>query len=68
MSTTEHTVQTIAAKRVPMDSLRKIALIGGGLYLVTFISSIPAWFLLAPVLDNPDYILGSGNDTQVLLG
>ena len=68
MSTTEHTMKTIPAKRVPMDSLRKTALIGGGLYLVTFISSIPAWFLLAPVLDNPDYILGSGSDTQVLLG
>ena len=68
MSTTEHTMKTIPAKRVPMDSLRKTALIGGGLYLVTFISSIPAWFLLAPVLDNPDYIIGSGSDTQVLLG
>ena len=69
MSTTEHTMKTIPAKRVPMDSLRKTALIGGGLYLITFISSIPAaFFLLAPVLDNPDYIIGSGNDTQVLLG
>ena len=68
MSTTEHTIKTIPAKRVPMDSLRKTALIGGGLYLITFISSIPAWFLLAPVLDNPDYIIGSGSDTQVLVG
>jgi hypothetical protein len=69
MSTTEQTMETIPAKRVPMDSLRKTALIGGGLYLITFISSIPAaFFLLAPVLDNPDYIIGSGNDTQVLLG
>jgi hypothetical protein len=62
-------MKTIPAKRVPMDFLRKTALIGGGLYLITFISSIPAaFFLLAPVLDNPDYIIGSGNDTQVLLG
>jgi hypothetical protein len=69
MSTTEQTMKTIPAKRVPMDFLRKTALIGGGLYLITFISSIPAaFFLLAPVLDNPDYIIGSGNDTQVLLG
>ena len=68
MSTTEHTIKTIPVNRVPMDSLRKTALIGGGLYLITFISSIPAWLLLAPVLDNPDYILGSGSDTQVLLG
>ncbi|HEY5881005.1 MAG TPA: DUF4386 domain-containing protein [Nakamurella sp.] len=51
-----------------MNSLRKTALVAGGLYLLTFISSIPAVFLLAPVLDNPDYIIGSGNDTRVLLG
>lgn len=68
MSTTAHTIKTIPAQRVPMDSLRKTALIGGGLYLLTFISSIPALLLLAPVLDNPDYIISSGNDTQVLLG
>jgi Domain of unknown function (DUF4386) len=68
MSSSAHTMTTIPAKRVPMDSLRKTALIGGGLYLLTFISSIPAVFLLAPVLDNPDYIISTGNDTQVLLG
>jgi len=68
MSTSASAMTIITAKRVPMDSLRKTALIGGGLYLLTFISSIPAVFLLAPVLDNPDYIIGSGSDTQVLLG
>jgi len=68
MSTSASAMTIIPAKRVPMDSLRKTALIGGGLYLLTFISSIPAVFLLAPVLDNPDYIIGSGSDTQVLLG
>jgi hypothetical protein len=61
-------MKTIPAKRFPMDSLRKTAFVGGGLYLITFISSIPAVFLLAPVLDDPDYIIGSGNDTSVLLG
>jgi uncharacterized protein DUF4386 len=68
MSTSANAMKIIPAKRVPMDSLRKTAFIGGGLYLITFISSIPAVFLLAPVLDNPDYIIGSGNDTRVLLG
>lgn len=68
MSNAAHTIKTIPAQRVPMDSLRKTALIGGGLYLLTFVSSIPALLLLAPVLDNPDYIISSGNDTQVLLG
>jgi hypothetical protein len=51
-----------------MDSMRKTALVAGVFYLITFLSSIPAVFLLAPVLDDPDYIVGSGADAQVLLG
>ncbi|MBD0292087.1 MAG: DUF4386 domain-containing protein [Jiangellaceae bacterium] len=51
-----------------MDTLRKTALVAGGFYLITFISSIPAFFLLDPVLNDPDYIVGSGADTRVLLG
>jgi hypothetical protein len=48
-----------------MDSARKSALVAGVLYLVTFISSIPAALLLDPVLTDPNYILGAGADTQV---
>jgi hypothetical protein len=51
-----------------MDSMRKTALIAGVLYLITFISSIPAVFLLDPVLSNPNYIVGAGADTQVIGG
>ena len=51
-----------------MTSFRTNALVAGVLYLVTFISSIPAWFLLEPVLGHPDYILSAGADTQVTLG
>lgn len=51
-----------------MSSMRKTALVAGALYLITFISAIPAVFLLGPVLDNPDYIVSSGVDSQVLLG
>ena len=68
MSTTAHTGKPAAPHRVPMTSLRKTALVGGGLYLLTFASSIPAVFLLAPVLDDPDYIIGTGANTQVILG
>lgn len=68
MAITAPTMKHAAKKRIPMSSRRKTALIAGGLYLLTFISSIPAVFLLAPVLDNPDYIIGAGNDTSVLLG
>lgn len=57
-----------ATKRVPMDSLRKTALIGGALYVLTFASSIPAALLLIfSVLNNPGYIGGPGPDTAVLL-
>jgi hypothetical protein len=59
---------TIGTKRVPMDSMRKTALVAGVLYLITFISSIPAVFLLDPVLSNPNYIVGAGADTQVIGG
>ena len=51
-----------------MTSLRKTALVGGVFYLITFISSIPAWFLLEPVLSNPDYIVSAGADAQVTFG
>jgi hypothetical protein len=49
--------------------MRKVALVAGLLYLLTFVSSIPAVFLQAPVLDHPDFIISStGLDTQVRLG
>lgn len=51
-----------------MSPLRRIALVGGALYLVTFIASIPAVFFLSPVLDNADYIVSSGADTRVVFG
>jgi len=59
---------TTATKRAPMDSMRKTALVAGVLYLITFITSIPAVFLLDPVLSNPNYITGAGADTQVIGG
>jgi hypothetical protein len=41
----------------------------GVLYLVTFVTSIPAALLYRPVLDHPvGYIAGAGHDKQVLLG
>ena len=41
----------------------------GVLYLITFITSIPALALYQPVLDDPvGYIAGSGHDTQILFG
>jgi hypothetical protein len=41
---------------------------GGAFYLITFASSIPAVFLLRPVLNDPNYVLSAGADTQVTFG
>ena len=48
-----------------MTSVRRAALAGGVFYLITFISSIPAFFLLEPVLNNPEYVISGAADTQV---
>src|SRR5262245_29142623 len=55
-------------ERRTMTSLRRTALVAGLLYLVTFAASIPAVFLLDPVLSDPSYILSTGSDTQVIAG
>jgi hypothetical protein len=51
-----------------LDPTRKTSLVAGILYLDTFISSIPAVLLLAPVLNNPNYIISAGADLQVISG
>jgi Domain of unknown function (DUF4386) len=56
-----------ATKRVPMDSLRKTALVAGVFYLITFIS-IPTLALYGPVKNHGDWILSSGGHTAVLVG
>ncbi|RYV52893.1 DUF4386 domain-containing protein [Pengzhenrongella frigida] len=52
-----------------MAPIRRTALLAGALYLITFLASIPAaaYFLL-PVLDDPRYILGPGQDARVTIG
>jgi hypothetical protein len=65
------TVQTPAAKALPkgtpMSSARKIALVAGIFYLITFIS-IPTLALYGPVKNHRDWILGTGSHTGVLVG
>jgi hypothetical protein len=60
------TDRTAATKRIPMDSLRKTAMVAGAFYLLTFVS-IPTLALYGAV-HQPDYILGSGPDTAVVMG
>jgi hypothetical protein len=52
-----------------MDSTRKTARLTGVLFIVTFLTSIPAALVLyTPVLDDPNFILGAGADGGVALG
>ena len=51
-----------------MTSFRRTALVCGLLYLLTFVGSIGAAFLVAPALTDPAYILGPGVDQQIGLG
>lgn len=51
-----------------MAADQKRARVFGVLYLLTFVTSIPAALLYQTVLDHPvSYIAGAGHDTQVLL-
>ena len=38
------------------------------MFLITFVTSIPAYFFYVPVLDDPRYIVGAGADTRVSFG
>jgi hypothetical protein len=67
MASTVQAPATKAAKRAPMDSTRKTALVAGVFYLITFVS-IPTLALYGPVKNHADWILGSGGHTAVLVG
>jgi hypothetical protein len=51
-----------------MDTTRKLAIATGVCFLITHVTSVPAAFLYDPILNGKNYILGSGSDTQVVLG
>jgi hypothetical protein len=52
-----------------MDSTRKTAFVTGALFIITFVTAIPAAFLLyPPVLDDAGYVVGAGADAGVALG
>src|ERR671918_1504581 len=66
-----------SASRLLLTSSRKgvqinpqtIARVTGVLFLITYVTSIPAFFILyAPVLGDPRYIVGAGADNSVRLG
>lgn len=47
---------------------RRVALIAGVFFAITFLASIPALLLYGPLLDHPDYVLGAGADTRIAVG
>ena len=52
-----------------MSPHRRISVAFGALYLITFITSIPALWLFQPVLDDPQgYIAGAGADNRIYFG
>jgi Domain of unknown function (DUF4386) len=52
-----------------MDSSRRTARVTGALFIITFVTAIPAALLLyTPVLDDANYVVGAGADTGVALG
>lgn len=53
----------------PQVATRRISLVAGVLFLITFITSIAAYALFQPVLDDPaGYIAGAGQDSRIHLG
>jgi hypothetical protein len=50
-------------------SLRRLARITGVLWIITFLTSIPAVLLYDPLLNNENFILGAGGgDTRIYIG
>jgi Domain of unknown function (DUF4386) len=47
---------------------RTLARIAGVFWILTFVTSIPALILYAPVLNHAHYVLGGGDDTRIALG
>jgi hypothetical protein len=58
-----------ASARSTEMSLRKLARITGLLWIATFITSIPAFLLYDPLLNDPNFILGAGgDDARIYIG
>ena len=52
-----------------MDSTRRTSFVTGVLFIVTFVTSIPAALVLyTPVLEDANYIIGAGTDAGVAFG
>jgi len=68
LMSTATSATTVASSGPREDSTRRVALITGILFVVTFVTSIPALLLYDPVLNQADYIIGAGVDARVRWG
>jgi hypothetical protein len=51
------------------EESRRMSLVTGIMWLITFATSIPALWLFQPVLDHPAaYVAGAGHDNRIFLG
>jgi hypothetical protein len=56
-------------RETSLNPLRRTASLAGWLFIVTFVASIPAFFICyKPLLDHPNYIVGAGADSKIALG
>jgi hypothetical protein len=62
------TLRTAAVMGARMDPTRKISLWTGVLFVITFITSIPALLLFGPVLNDANYVVGAGADNRIFVG
>jgi hypothetical protein len=51
-----------------MSPARKLALLGGVFFIITFVASIAGLILYGPLLHHTDYIVGAGTDTRISMG
>ncbi len=65
---TKATTTTRSEASVPVTATRTLALVVGVLFLVTFVTSIAAFFAYGSVLTDAHYVTGPGADTRVFLG
>ncbi|MDF2730827.1 MAG: hypothetical protein K0T01_2616 [Acidimicrobiia bacterium] len=67
--TLEHAPESHIRQANTMDADQRNARIFGVLFIITFLTSIPAALLFQPVLDDPaGYLAGDGQDNQIRLG
>ncbi len=52
----------------PTPAEQRTARIMGAWFLGTFVFSIPAFFFYDPILNQANYIVGSGEDTRIAVG